>query len=406
MMLYHLNELREAALTPARTMAGLGQQVFSNPLSPLTYTRFGRSVAAGCELVERTTRQYGKPEWGIESTTVGGVETPVAIETVLETDFCNLIHFRRETKKRQPTVLLVAPLSGHYATLLRGTVRALIEDHEVYVTDWKDARDVPFYKGKFDLDDYIDLVIRFLHHLGPGAHVMAVCQPSVPVLAAVSLMAADKDKCQPRSMTLMGGPIDTRRSPTKVNELATSRPLSWFERNVVTHVPARYPGFMRRVYPGFLQISGFMSMNMDRHIGAHMKLFEHLVVGDGDSADAHKRFYDEYMSVMDLPAEYYLQTLDVVFQQHALPERTMVSRGREVDSLAIKKTALLTVEGELDDISGVGQTEAAHDICANIPARKRRHLMQQGVGHYGIFNGRKWREVIKPEVAAFIKKHN
>lgn len=405
-MLYHLNEWREAALSPARAMAGLGQQMFSNPLSPLTYTRFGRSVAAGCEMVERGTRQYAKPEWFIDSTTVAGTEVPVEIETVLETDFCNLIHFKRHTDKRQPKLLLVAPLSGHYATLLRGTVKALIEDHDLYVTDWTDAREVPFYKGTFDLDDYIELVIRFLHHLGQGTHIMAVCQPSVPVLAAVSLMAADNDKCQPPTMTLMGGPIDTRRNPTKVNELATSRPLSWFERNVVTNVPVRYPGFLRRVYPGFLQISGFMSMNMDRHIGAHMKLFEHLVVGDGDSADSHKRFYDEYLSVMDLPAEYYLQTLDVVFQQHALPERTMVSRGREVDSLAIEKTALLTVEGELDDISGVGQTEAAHDICASLPARKRKHLLQKDVGHYGIFNGRRWREEIKPEVAAFIKKHD
>ncbi len=405
-MLYQLNELREAALTPARMMAGVGQQMFSNPVSPLSYTRLGRSMAAGFELFERTTRQYEKPDWQIESTTVDGVECAVEIEPVLETDFCTLLHFKRDTRKKHPKLLLVAPLSGHYPTLLRGTVRALIEDHDVYITDWKDARTVPFFKGAFDLDDYVDLVIRFLRHLGPKTHIMAVCQPSVPVLAAVSLMAGEKDPCRPASMVLMGGPIDTRRSPTKVNEMATSRPHAWFERNVITRVPARYPGFMRQVYPGFLQISGFMSMNMDRHIGAHMKLFEHLVVGDGDSADGHKRFYDEYLSVMDLPAEYYLQTIDVVFQKHALPEGTWVSRGRKVDATAIRDTALMTVEGELDDISGVGQTEAAHDICASLPAGKRRHMMQKGVGHYGIFNGRKWRENIKPEVAAFIKKHN
>ena len=403
-MLYHFYDFHLAAWEPMRAFAKAGEALFSHPGLPFSYTSTGRAAAAVCELVERTTRRYRKPAFGIEEVTIDGRRVAVTEEHVLEEPFCRLKHFRRAGKHKDPRVLIVAPLSGHYATLLRGTVAALLPCHDVYITDWIDASQVPIAEGRFDLDDYIDLVTAFLEHLGPGTHVMAVCQPSVPVLAAVACMAADKHPDQPRSMTLMGGPIDTRANPTKVNELATSRPISWFERSVVSRVPLGYPGAGRRVYPGFLQLTGFMSMNLDRHVGAHMKLYEHMVVGDGDSARAHRRFYDEYLSVMDLPAEYYLQTVKTVFQDHALPEGTMTHRGRTVDPSAIRKTALMTVEGEFDDISGVGQTRAAHDICTGLKAKKRRHYEQPKVGHYGIFNGRRWRKEIMPRVAAFIRE--
>jgi poly(3-hydroxybutyrate) depolymerase len=302
----------------------------------------------------------------------------------------------------QPRVLIVAPLSGHFATLLRGTVETLLLDHDVYITDWVNARDVPLVHGRFDLDDFIDLVVSFLHELGPDTHLVAVCQPSVPVLAAVALMAAEGDKLQPRSMTLMGGPIDTRRNPTKPNLLATSRPLEWFERTVVETVPARYIGAFRRVYPGFLQLAGFMTMNLDRHVTAHFDQYKHLIRGDGESADAHRRFYDEYTSVMDLPADFYLQTIERVFQQHALALGSFTSRGRKVEPAAIKRTALLAVEGENDDICAVGQTAAALDLCTGLAAAKKQHHLQPKVGHYGVFNGRRWRSEIYPKVRDFI----
>jgi poly(3-hydroxybutyrate) depolymerase len=402
-MLYTFYDLHLAAWEPVRQLAKAGEALFSHPGLPFSYTHSGRAAAAVCELVERGTRRYRKPEFGITSVTVDGREVPVHQEAALVEPFCTLTHFRQEGAQAKPRLLIVAPLSGHFATLLRGTVKALLPGHDVYIADWIDACEVPIGEGAFDLDDYIDQVIAFLEHLGPDTHVMAVCQPSVPVLAAVACMSADGHSCTPRSMTLMGGPIDTRANPTKVNELATSRSIDWFERTVISRVPFGYEGAGRRVYPGFLQLTGFMSMNLDRHLGAHMKLFEHLVEGDGDGAGAHRRFYDEYLSVMDLPAEYYLQTVATVFQDHALPEGTMTHRGRPVDLGAIKKTALLTVEGELDDISGVGQTRAAHDLCVNIPKKRKRHYEQAGVGHYGIFNGRKWREVITPKVADFIR---
>ncbi|MDJ0948326.1 MAG: polyhydroxyalkanoate depolymerase [Alphaproteobacteria bacterium] len=404
-MLYYLRDFSEAALTPLRWSAGAAQQMFSHPGLPISYTRFGRTVAAGAELFQRTTRSYRRPEFGLDSTVIDGETVAVRESVVLEKLFCDLRHFRRRTRRRDPKVLVVAPLSGHYPTLLRGTVEALLPQHDVYITDWRDPRDVPLLMGGFDLDDYIDYVIDFLDHLGPDTHVIAVCQPSVPVLAAVAIMAAEERPNQPRSMTLMGGPVDPRRSPTKVNELASSRPIDWFERTVIARVPMYYPGFMRRVYPGFLQLSGFMVMNLDRHVGAHLRLFQHLVEGDGDSAEAHRKFYDEYLSVMDLPADYYLQTLKTVFQDHALPNGTMVSRGRPIDPGAIRKTALLTVEGERDDVSGVGQTEAAHDLCVNLSHRKKHHHLQPEVGHYGIFNGRRWREEILPVVSGFMREH-
>jgi poly(3-hydroxybutyrate) depolymerase len=402
-MLYTLYDLHLAAWEPVRQLAKAGEALFTHPYLPFSYTHSGRAAAAVCELVERGTRRYRKPDFGLETVSIGGRELPIREEAVLEDPFCRLLHFRHEGAHEKPRLLVVAPLSGHYATLLRGTVEALLPGHDVYITDWTDASEVHIAHGPFDLDDYIDIVIAYLEHLGPATHVMAVCQPSVPVMAAVAFMSADDHPCLPPSMTLMGGPIDTRVNPTQVNELATSRTLSWFERTVVTRVPFGYEGAGRLVYPGFLQLTGFMSMNLDRHVGAHMKLFEHLVEGDGDGAEAHRNFYDEYMSVMDLPAEYYVQTIKTVFQDHALPEGTMTHRGRRVDLSAIKKTALMTVEGELDDISGVGQTRAAHDLCGSIPKSRKQHYEQPQTGHYGIFNGRKWREMIMPRVAAFIR---
>ena len=403
-MLYQLHEMQHAAWAPARIMAEAALQFHRHPMVPVSYTGYGRAVAAACEVFERVTRRRGKPEFGLHETKIDGRTFGVEEEIVLEQDFCELVHFRRDAARNDPKVLVVAPLSGHFATLLRDTVRALIPEHEVYVTDWIDARNVPVRLGTFDLDDYVEYIIRFLKLLGPETHVLAVCQPSVPVLAAVSLLAAAGDETQPRSMTLMGGPIDTRRNPTKVNEAAEGRSLSWFENRVIATVPATYPGFLRRVYPGFIQLTGFMSMNLDRHLGAHMQLFEHLVQGDGESAEAHRRFYDEYMSVMDLPAEYYLQTVETVFQKHALPKGEMTWRNHRIEPAAISRTALMTVEGELDDISGVGQTRAAHALCTGIPAERRRHYMQEGVGHYGIFNGRRWRSEILPRIAAFMRE--
>ncbi len=404
-MLYHLYDLQHAMMSPSRFVAESLQHLFSHPLLPISYTRVGRAIAAGSEIYERVTRRYGKPEFGIDTTVIDGEPVAVEIDTVESLPFCDLLHFRRDTAREDPRVLVVAPMSGHYATLLRGTVQALLPQHDVYITDWTNACEVPLERGPFDLDDYIDYVIGFLRRLGPDVHVIAVCQPSVPVLAAVALMSDAGDPAVPRSMTLMGGPIDTRVNPTQVNVLAATRPIEWFEHSVLTVVPAIYPGFMRRVYPGFLQLTGFMTMNLDRHFGSTMRHFEHLVRGDGDSAAGHRRFYDEYLSVMDLTAEFYLQTVKTAFQDHALPLGTMRSRGRKVDPKAIRETALMTVEGELDDISGIGQTYAAHGLCANLPAKKRKHLMQQGVGHFGIFNGRKWRGEILPQVRSFIREN-
>jgi poly(3-hydroxybutyrate) depolymerase len=379
---------------------------FKNPLNPLYFTTFGKSVAAAAELFERSTRRYGRPEWRISSALVGGERVPVQISTVWERAFCRVIHFERifehRPRRRQPRLLIVAPLSGHFTTLLRGTVEAFLPNHDVYVTEWRDARTIPLSEGSFDLDDYIDYVISMLHALGDETHVLAVCQPAVPVMAAVSVMEADDDPYVPISMTLMGGPIDTRVNPTAVNTLAGRRGIQWFRHNVITKVPFPNPGFMRDVYPGFLQIQGFVSMNLDRHIEAHQDLFLNLVRGDGDSAGKHKEFYDEYLAVMDLAAEYYLQTVDTVFVRHALPKGEMMYRDRPVDPSRIRRVALLTVEGEHDDISGVGQTEAAHRLCVNIPADRQAHWLQPGVGHYGVFNGSRFRSEIAPRIADFI----
>lgn len=406
--LYQLYEMQRAALSPFRVAADATRLMFQSPVNPLAHTLWGKSVAAGCEMFERVTRRYGKPEWGIADTIIDDEPVAVAPEIVWRKPFCNLVRFVRLTAEERPDpkVLIVAPMSGHNATLLRGTVEAFLPAHDVYVTDWVDARQVPLDAGAFDLDDYIDYFISILHHLGEGTHVVAVCQPSVPVLAGVALMATRGDRFAPRSMTLMGGPIDTRSNPTAVNKLAEDKGIEWFRQNVITRVPFPHPGMMREVYPGFLQITGFMTMNLDRHIGAHRDMFMHLVRGDGDSAQKHREFYDEYLAVMDLTAEFYLQTVDAVFVRHALPKSEMTHRGEPVDPSQIRDVALLTIEGEHDDISGVGQTEAAHRLCAGIPAELKAHHLQRGVGHYGVFNGSRFRAEIAPRIAAFIRAHD
>lgn len=407
-MFYQLYELNHAALQPARAYADIVKLFYSNPLNPLTHTALGRSLAAGAELFERTTRRYGKPSFGLTSTVIDWKSVPVTERVVWSRPFCNLIRFERDVpagRRPDPKLLIVAPMSGHYATLLRGTVEAMLPHADVYITDWTDARMVPLSEGHFDLDDYIDYVIEMLHHLGPDAHVMAVCQPSVPVLAAVALMEARGDRCAPSTMTLMGGPVDTRRNPTAVNLLAEKKGTEWFRDNVIMQVPWPEPGFGRSVYPGFLQLSGFMSMNLDRHIIAHKDFFMHLVKNDGDSAAKHREFYDEYLAVMDLTAEFYLQTVDTVFVRHALPKGEMMHRGVPIEPAAISNVALLTIEGENDDISGLGQTQAAHDLCVNIPEDMRLHYVQPAVGHYGVFNGSRFRSEIVPRITDFINSY-
>lgn len=400
-MLYHFHELQHMALSPYRAWLRASRAA----LAPWHSQPMVRTFAAGLEVAERLTRRYGKPEFGIHSVEVGDHKSvPVHEEVIDETPFCSLLHFAKPGVSNQPKVLIVAPLSGHYATLLRGTVDAMLPDHDVYITDWTDGRDVALADGAFHLDDYIELVMRHIKLLGEDTHVMAVCQPSVPVLAAVALLCED-NLMRPKSMTLMGGPVDTRCAPTAVNTFAKDHTLAWFESHSVHTVPMTYPGFGRKVYPGFLQLQGFLGMNMERHVDAHVDHFWHLVEGDGDNAQHHRQFYDEYMSVMDLPAEYFLETVQAVFHDHALPNGTLEYRGRLVDTTHIKDVALFTVEGELDDISGVGQTAAAHDICKNLSKQMRKQLEQKGVGHYGIFNGRTWRGEIQPQVAAFIKAH-
>jgi poly(3-hydroxybutyrate) depolymerase len=405
-MLYHLYELNQAALSPARAAAEAYRLLFRNPLNPAYHTPLGRGAAAALELFERTTRRYRKPAWDIAYTAVDGNEVAVRTRRVIAKPFCNLTYFEREvtpTRRRQdPKLLIVAPMAGHYPTLLRGTVRDMLPNHEVYVTEWRDARRVPRSAGPFDLDDYIDYIIEFIRYFQGDVHVMAVCQPTVPVFAAVSLLEAARDRAIPRSMILMAGPIDTRVNPTEVNCFAEGHSIEWFERNVITQVPWPHPGMMRRVYPGFLQLSGFMGMNLDRHITAHRELFHNLVRGDGDSADKHREFYDEFLAVMDLTAEFYLQTIKTVFLDHALPRGEMVHRGRPVDPHAIRRVALMTVEGEKDDISGIGQTYAAHNLCKNLPAAMKEHHLQPAAGHYGVFNGSRFRAEIVPKINRFI----
>ncbi len=410
MALYQLYEWNHAALSPARAISDGYRLFFRNPLNPVAHTPLGKTAAAALEMFERTTRRYSKPEFGLTETVVGGIKVPVQEEVAWARAFCRLLHFARQMpeghKGDDTKLLIVAPLSGHYATLLRGTVEALLPRHDVYITDWTDARMVPAVRGPFDLDDYIDYLIEMFQLFEGDVHVVAVCQPSVPVLAAVSLMEAAGDPFVPQTMTLMGGPIDTRKNPTAVNRLAEGRDIDWFERNVIMRVPWPHPGMMRKVYPGFLQLSGFMSMNLDRHLDAHKELFVHLVEGDGDSADKHRDFYDEYLAVMDLDAAFYLQTVETVFIRHALPNGEMTHRNTRVDPSKIKRVALLTVEGQNDDISGLGQTKAAHDLCCNVPPQKRVHYVQPSVGHYGVFNGSRYRSEIAPRISDFIATHH
>lgn len=408
-MLYDLFEMGHVAVRPARYTANAYRMFFNNPFNPIAHTAIGRSAVAACEVFERTTRRYSKPAFGISTTKVDATPVAVTERVVWQSPFCRVVHFRRdlpESRAPDPKVLLVAPMSGHHATLLRGTVKSLLPEHEVYITDWIDARMVPRSSGHFDLDSYIQHMISIFHGFEGDVHVMAVCQPSVPVLAAVSHMEVNADPSVPHSMLLLGGPIDTRMSPTAVNRLAAEKGIDWFRRNVITQVPWVYPGRGRDVYPGFLQLTGFMTMNLDRHINAHKELFVHLVKGDGDSADKHKEFYDEYLAVMDLSAEFYLQTIENVFIRHQLAVGSMRFRGELIRPDAIRRTALMTIEGENDDITGKGQCSATHRLCSGLADDMKVHFEQPGVGHYGIFNGSRFRADALPRITEFIRAHD
>ena len=412
-MLYHLHELNRTMLNPLVAWSEAGARIFSEAESWLSRIPGAERMAANYELMYRLGKEYEKPAFNIGSVHAHGHEVPIAERVAVAKPFCNLVRFKRYSDefdtlkelKDDPAVLVVAPLSGHHATLLRDTVRTLLQDHKVYITDWIDARMVPVSTGPFHLDDYVAYIQEFIRHIGAkNLHVISVCQPTVPVLAAISLLAAAGEPT-PKTMTMMGGPIDTRVSPTRVNDLASVQALSWFETNVIHDVPPNYPGAGRRVYPGFLQHAGFVAMNPSRHFNSHWDFYLDLLRGDLDDADAHRKFYDEYNAVLDMPAEYYLDTVRTVFQQHALPRGKWFVDGNRVAPEGITKTALFTIEGELDDISGLGQTQAAHALCTGIKPAKKRHLTAKGAGHYGIFSGKRWREVVYPEVREFIRTH-
>jgi poly(3-hydroxybutyrate) depolymerase len=411
-MLYQVYETQRALMAPFSEFASASAKLYDHPLSPFAHLPLSERFSAGFDLLHRLAKEYEKPEFNITSASVlHDVEVAVQQQVAITKPFCRLLRFKRftdntaalELMKSQPTVLLVAPLSGHHSTLLRDTVQSMLADHKVYITDWTDARMVPVSEGDFHLDDYVDYIREFIRHLGPSVHVISVCQPTVPVLAAVSLQASAGDVL-PRTMTMMGGPIDARKSPTSVNDLAVDKSHSWFENNVIFRVPQNYPGAGRRVYPGFLQHSGFVAMNPDRHVSSHYDYFLDLIRGDDDSADSHRAFYDEYNAVLDMPADFYLDTIHRVFQDFSLVKGTWVVDGQLVRPQDIAGTALLTIEGELDDISGSGQTRAAHDLCKGIPKDRAFHYDVEGAGHYGIFSGRRWRQKVYPEVKAFIKR--
>jgi poly(3-hydroxybutyrate) depolymerase len=404
-MLYDAYEFQRTLMSAASTWANLGAQWLQNPMNPMSYSNMAPMMASGLDVFAHASASRGKPDFGFTEVEVDGKMVPVTEEILVRKPFGQLKRFRRKGILGQPKLLIVAPMSGHYATLLRGTVERLMTKHDVYITDWRDARMVPMSEGSFDLDDYIDYLVEFLERLGPGAHMLAVCQPSVPAYAAAALMAADKHPCRPKTLTMMGGPVDTREAPTDVNTVATQRPLAWFEQNVVHTVPVYYPGGGRRVYPGFLQLTGFMAMNLGNHLVSHWSMFKHLVDGDEESADATKAFYDEYRSVCDMTAEFYIQTIDQVFQRHLLPKGEFMHRGRLVDPGAIEDIALLAIEGERDDISGIGQTKAALTLAKALPKERKKYLLAKKVGHYGIFNGRRWREEIAPVVDEWIATH-
>lgn len=402
-MLYQAFDLQKSWLAGASALATAGAQMIQHPANPLGYFSGSPMFASALEVFAHAAAPRGKPGFELYETEVDGKIVPVTEVVEARKPFGQLKHFQHQHSRGAPKLLIVAPMSGHYATLLRGTVERMLPGHDVWITDWRDARNAPMSAGKFDLDDYIDYLIGWLEHIGPGAHMLAVCQPSVPSYAAAALMAADKHACRPASLIMMGGPIDTRKAPTAVNQHAMTRPYAWFQENVIATVPAYYPGGGRRVYPGFLQLAGFMSMNLGNHMMSHWEMFKHLVEGDGEGADKTKEFYDEYRAVCDMTAEFYLQTVDAVFQRHLLPKGELVHRGRLVDPAAIKDIALLAVEGERDDISGIGQTRAALTLASGLPAAKKKYLLAKGVGHYGIFNGRKWRDDIAPAVEKWIR---
>ena len=404
-MLYDAYEMQRSLLAGASTLANIGAGWLQNPANPFAYHGVSPIVASALDVFAHAAAPRGKPEFGFETVQVEGREVVVHEEVALRLPFGQLKHFRREGVEGGPKLLIVAPMSGHYATLLRGTVERMLPRHDVYITDWRDAKLVPLDLGRFDLDDYIDYLIAFLDHIGPGAHMLAVCQPSVPAYAAAAVMSRDKHPARPRTLAMMGGPIDTREAPTAVNTVATQRPHAWFQNNVIATVPYSYPGAGRQVYPGFLQLAGFMAMNLGDHLTSHWEMFKHLVEGDGESADATKRFYEEYRSVCDMTAEFYLQTIDVVFQRHLLPKGEFEHRGVRIDPAAMKDVALLAIEGERDDISGIGQTRAALNISTGLPASRKKYHLARGVGHYGIFNGSKWRERIAPVVEDWIRAH-
>jgi poly(3-hydroxybutyrate) depolymerase len=410
-MLYDAYEMQRSLLAGASTLANLGADWLNNPANPLSYSQMGPIMASALDVFAHASASRGKPAFDLTHAVVAGEEIRVVEEVVLRKPFGQLKRFRRvradgSEVTGQPRLLMVAPMSGHYATLLRGTVERMLPGHDVYITDWRDAKLVPLGDGHFDLDDYVDYLVEFLELIGPGAHMLAVCQPSVPAYAAAALMGADKHPCRPKTLTMMGGPIDTREAPTEVNTVATQRPFEWFERNVIVTVPYLYPGAGRKVYPGFLQLAGFMAMNLGNHMVSHWGMFRHLVAGDGESADATKAFYEEYRAVCDMTEEFYLQTIDVVFQRHALPKGDMQQRGRRVDPAAIDDIALLAIEGERDDISGIGQTKAALTISTGLDAKRKKYHLARGVGHYGIFNGSKWRTRIAPIVEQWIAKYD
>ncbi len=405
-MLYTLYETAYYASTPLRAAARLTRDFWSSPLNPAKDSEIGRRIYANADLFANLTKRYGRPAWGIDSVVVDGQPVRVRITEEWSSPWCKLLHFNRDSadmrragrRTLEPAVLIACPLSGHYATLLRGTVEAFLQDHEVYVTDWSNARDVPVMEGRFDLDDYIDHIRQMLSVMGPRPHVVAVCQPGPPVLAAAALMAEDNHPSRPGSMTFMGSPIDARLSPTVTNKLAEEKPFTWFKSNMIDTVPGPYPGVGRRVYPGFVQLAAFVSMNAEKHEAAHKRYLKQLMEGDGDSAERHLEFYDEYLSVLDLTEEFYLQTVDVVFQRHLLPKGELEHRGRPVRCEAITDIALLTVEGENDDISGIGQTQAAHTLCSNLPDALKADYVQPHVGHYGVFNGSRFESEIYPRV--------
>jgi poly(3-hydroxybutyrate) depolymerase len=411
-MLYQLHEMQRNFMAPFIQWAEASANMLTNPVSPLAHTPFAQRIAAGYELIYRLGKNYDKPAFGIDSTLVDGQTVAIIEEIALPKAFCTLIHFRKDLAKNEiaklqhPTILVVAPLSGHHSTLLRDTVRALLPEHDVYITDWTDARMVPLTEGPFHLDDYIYYVQEFIRLLGPDVHVLSVCQPTVPVLAAIALMATAKDPFLPKTMTMMGGPIDPRQSPTKVNALALDKTFSWFENTVIYAVPPGHPGYGRKVYPGFLQHAGFIAMNPGRHADSHKEFYHHLVIGDGGSAESHRQFYDEYNAVLDMPAEYYLDTIKTVFQEFSLAKGEWVVGGNLVRPQDITTVALLTIEGELDDISGAGQTQAAHTLCSGLKASMKEDFIALGCGHYGIFSGRRWREMIYPKVHDFIRLHH